>query len=106
MIIGVVNDEIEAMLTVRVQGESGLHAEISAQIDTGFSGALILAEHHIHALNLISDGVREATLADGQVVILDTYPGTVSWDGEDFDVEILSTTDVPLVGIELLRGFP
>jgi predicted aspartyl protease len=47
MITGVVNDEIEAMLTVRVRSDGGLHAEISAQIDTGFSGALILPAHDI-----------------------------------------------------------
>jgi clan AA aspartic protease len=105
MITGLVNDELEVMLTVAVHGDDGQGKNIPVQLDTGFSGALILPEILIKEIGLVSDGVREAALADGQVIVLATYRGTVIWDGAETHVEILASTDVPLVGMELLRGF-
>jgi clan AA aspartic protease len=93
------------MLTVAVHGDDGQGENISVQIDTGFSGVLILPEIFINEIGLASDGVREATLADGQVIVLATYRGTVIWDGAETHVEILASTDVPLIGMGLLRGF-
>jgi len=105
MMTGTVNDEMDAMLTLTLQGDSGLEADVEAILDTGFSGALMLPTEIIESLRLHSDGVREAMLADGEMVVLDTYAGSVIWDSEAIDIEILATTAQALVGMELLRGY-
>lgn len=105
MIAGIVNDALDAVVTLTVQGDNGLTADVAAVLDTGFSGALILPIALIESLHLESDGVREATTADGKIVVLDTYRGSVIWDSVEIDIEILATTNEPLLGMELLRGF-
>jgi clan AA aspartic protease len=105
MIAGVVNDQLEVIFNVAVRSNAGRSINVSAQFDTGFSGALILPDTSINALGLQSDGAREATLADGRVVILGAYRGAVIWDGREVDVQILGPGDVPLLGMDLFRGF-
>ncbi len=105
MITGTVNDAMDALLALTIRSEAGLEADVVAVIDTGFSGALMLPTALIESLQLDSDGVREATMADGEIVVLDTYAGSMIWDSASVDIEILATTGEALVGMELLRGF-
>ncbi len=105
MITGFVNDAMDAIVTLTVRGDNGLEGDVTAVLDTGFSGALVLPTTLIESLHLESDGVREATMANGEIVVLDTYRGSVIWDSLSVDIEILATTDDPLLGMELLRGF-
>ncbi len=72
MISGAVNVAMHAIVALTVRGETGPDVDVHAVLDTGFSGVLMLPIELVETLRLASDGVREATLADGEIVVLDT----------------------------------
>lgn len=67
MITGVVNEWAEARILVRVGGTDGEYQEISAIVDTGFTGALTLSPEKIQELRLDWIGSQEGTLGDGSI---------------------------------------
>jgi clan AA aspartic protease len=105
MITGSVNEALDAVVRVTIRDETGRHASVDAVVDTGFSAALMLPAHVIAELALESDGVREATMADGEIVVLESFRASVDWDIDEVNIEILGTIGEPLVGMELLQGF-
>ena len=65
MIEGVVNANMEAVVTLTLRGETGQEREIEAVIDTGFNGFLTLPPTLAVELGLPFASIGLATLADG-----------------------------------------
>ena len=65
MIEGVVNANLEAVVTIPLQGPSGQTQEVDAVIDTGFNGYLALPPTLVADLGLPVVGEADAVLADG-----------------------------------------
>jgi clan AA aspartic protease len=103
---GVVTAQREAVLRLVVLGTGGRQAEIEAILDTGFTGHLTLPRTVIDELAPRWQGVREAVLADGRRVALETFRARVIWDGATREVQVLASqgSDAP-VGMALLWGY-
>ena len=104
MMQGVVNQSCEAILSIVVQNDTKTKFT-EAVIDTGFSGFLTLPSHIILELGLTWKGRDIATLGDGTSCIFDVYIADVIWDGEYVRIDINESETVPLIGMQLLRGY-
>ena len=102
MIEGVVNANMEAVVTLTLRGETGEEREIEAVIDTGFNGFLTLPPTLAVELGLPFASMGLATLADGSEAAFDVYDATVLWDGQEKYVESGAVGVDPLVGMSLL----
>ncbi|MEL6606211.1 MAG: clan AA aspartic protease [Cyanobacteria bacterium J06614_10] len=104
MMQGVVNQSCEAVLPVVVKSNTTTQL-VDAIIDTGFSGFLTLPSNIINTLSLNWKGRNVATLGDGASCIFDVYIATVIWDGQYQKIDINESATVPLIGMQLLRGY-
>ena len=104
MIEGVVNANLETVLTLTLRGETGHEREIEALIDTGFNGFLTLPPALVTEPGLPFASIGRATLADGSEAAFDVYDATVLWDGQPIYVESGAAGVHPLVGMSLLDG--
>lgn len=104
MITGIVTDECEAVIRLRVRGPSGREREIEAVIDTGFNGWISLPVALISALDLPWRRRGLALLADGSESVFDMYDATLIWDGRPRRVAVDAANTAPLVGMALLDG--
>ena len=104
MIEGVVNANLEAVVTLPLQDPSGRTREVEAVVDTGFNGYLTLPPMLMEDLELPVVGDGEAVLADGSEAAFDVYGVTVLWDGQPMYVETGAVGVDPLVGMALLDG--
>ena len=104
MIEGVVNANLEAVVTLPLQDPSGRTREFEAVVDTGFNGYLTLPTLLMEDLELPVVGDGEAVLADGSEAVFDVYGVTVLWDGQPIYVETGAVGVDPLVGMALLDG--
>lgn len=104
MMQGVVNQSCEAILPIVVMNNATTQL-IDAIIDTGFSGFLTLPSHIITTLGLSWKGRDAATLGDGSSCIFDVYIAIVIWDGQYRTIDINESETVPLIGMQLLRGY-
>jgi clan AA aspartic protease len=104
MITGMVNADLEAILSLIVFGSGGQRQQIEAIIDTGFSGFLTLPPALIGTLGLAWLGRELGVLADGTAAIFDVYGGTVEWESTLRTVEVESSDTEPLLGTALLEG--
>lgn len=104
MISGAVDAELQAAIRLIVLGERGRQREVTAVIDTGYSGSLSLAPDVVATLDLPFSRRGRAILADGSQIVFDVYQATVIWDA----VRRPTTVDVvdadPLIGMALLAG--
>jgi clan AA aspartic protease len=102
MIVGSVNDQREAVVSLRLIGASGSELETQFVIDTGFSGMLTLPLDVIKSLGLVAVSEGVAVLADGvsnKVVYytVDIDLGGESHSGMDIGEECY-------LGMQLLEG--
>lgn len=104
MMQGFVNQSCEAVLPIVVKNES-ITQLTDAVIDTGFSGFLTLPADIIAVLDLTWKGRDVTTLGDGTSCIFDVCIATVIWDGQYRKVDINESETVPLIGMQLLRGY-
>lgn len=104
MILGRVNDHGEPVVPIRVRARDGVDWEVSAVIDTGFSGYLTLPPELIAELDLPFANRRVLTLPDRQTHEFDAYGTIVVWDGEERGIVALSSRGPATIGIALLRG--
>jgi clan AA aspartic protease len=104
MIRGTVNAKLEAFVTLHVLGPNDHSLKVEAEVDTGFSGYLVLDKLAIEALALRRFGVNEGTLADGSRTRFETYTATLDWHGAVRPVIVVSSDGGSLVGMSLLRG--
>ena len=104
MMHGSVNQSCEATLSIVVKHNNQTQL-VNAVIDTGFSGFLTLPTDVISALNLTWKGRDVATLGDGTSCIFEVYIAIVIWDGQYRTIDINESETVPLIGMQLLRGY-
>jgi len=104
VIEGFVNANLEAVITLPVQGPAGQTREVEAVIDTGFNGYLTLPPILAADLGLPVVGDAEAVLTDGSEAAFDVYGATVLWDGEARYIEAGAVGIGPLAGMRLLDG--
>ncbi len=104
MIVGTVNTNYEALISLVVRGPTSGWRTIDAVINTGFSGFLTLPSSIIAPLSLIWRGEAQAILGDGRRHQFDVFSATVEWDGQERHVEVDVAETSPLVGMGLLAG--
>jgi clan AA aspartic protease len=77
--------------------------ELSAIIDTGYNGEVILSENKIQEMGLEFLGTIDTELADGRIVELDLFRGRIKWFGRIQEVAVgASRSDDTLLGTLLL----
>ena len=104
MIVGVVNEQLEATINLIVVGPDGRSREVIAVIDTGYNGSLTLPIEITSILSLPQGASREVTLGDASRRIFDYYNAEVVWESNTRRVRILCVEGDPLIGTQLLEG--
>jgi clan AA aspartic protease len=104
MMQGRVNQRCEATLAIAVRNNEKTQM-IDTVIDTGFSGFLTLPSDMITSLGFSWEGRDVATLGDGTFCTFEVYIGLVIWDGQYREIYINESETVPLIGMQLLRGY-
>jgi clan AA aspartic protease len=105
VISGQVDAHREPRIQVTVRGPTGQQVDLSAVVDTGFTGWLTLPPALIGTLALPKTGHGRATLADGRAILFEIFDVTVVWDGTAVAVAAEAADTDPLVGMLLLDGF-
>lgn len=80
------------------------HRKITAVIDTGYSGCLMLPPYLIRALRLRAIGRRTCILADGTNAEMRVFQDEVFWNRRYVSVQVDEMDATPLIGMELLRA--
>jgi clan AA aspartic protease len=88
VIVGHVNSDREAIVSLVVQGLHGQAREIEAVVDTGFTGLLTLPPDLIAELGLPLRAQGRAVLGDGREVTFDIFKADVIWDGRAYPVDV------------------
>jgi len=106
VLIGKVDDFGRALVSLPIRPEASAQAtEVSAWIDTAFTGELVIPRRIIQSLGLSKSASVLAGLADGTKVVLDCYSCTIDWFGTQRAVEVVENDGaLPLLGIGLLRS--
>ena len=104
MMQGRVNQKCEATLSIAIRNNETTQM-VDAVIDTGFSGFLTLPSDTISTLGLSWEGRDVATLGDGTFCTFEVYIGLVIWDGQYREIYINESETLPLIGMQLLRGY-
>ena len=105
MIQGFVNDDLEAIITLKIGNNNDTVYEQSAIIDTGFNGWLSLPPYIINQLELPWKRRGRATLGDGSECIFDVYQATIIWDEKLLIIPIDEAESEPLLGMSLMKGY-
>ena len=100
--MGIVNARLEAVVSLRVRGPSGVETNIEAIVDSGFTASLTLPEDLVIALNLLRQTGGIARLGDGSVRRYEVCAAEVEWDGIWRSIMVSILGDQPLVGMGLL----
>jgi clan AA aspartic protease len=83
--------------------EDNVTVTVSAWIDTGFTGELVLPQELIELLDLEPSGTTGAVLADGSRIAMQTYSCQIDWFGETQQIQVVANQGrFPLLGIGLL----
>ena len=102
--IGRVDAAGRALIDIRIA--STLDAEpitLSAWIDTGFTGDLVLPQGTIDDLSLSPSGTVGAVLADGSQVTMQVYSCSILWFDKWRRLEVVANQGTnPLLGVGLL----
>ena len=104
MIIGHVNSDREAIVSLVVQGSQGRTRQVEAVVDTGFTGLLTLPPEIIAELDLPLRAQGRAVLGDGREITFDMFKAHVIWDGRTHRIDVDAADTVPLVGMGLLEN--
>lgn len=104
--IGTVDEAGRALVSVRIRPVvGGDPAEVLVWIDTAVDGELVLPTTEVSRLGLTQSAAVKATLADGSVVVLETYGCLIDWFGVERPIEAIANSGrFPLAGIVLLRA--
>ena len=86
---------------------------LTSLIDTGFSGFLTLPSSTIghrrryanESLDLIWKGRDLATVGDGTSCIFEVYIAVIIWNWQYGTIDINESETMPLIGMQLLRGY-
>lgn len=102
MIRGVVNDNREGIIRLRVRGPAGTVLEVDAIVDSGFVSSLTLPITTVSALDLVRQSGSSGVLADGSIRQFDVYHADVEWDGAWRTVLVSALGNEPLLGMRLM----
>lgn len=103
--IGEVNANKEATLSLRLLGANGQELEIKTVIDTGFNGFLTLPQQLIEQLGYPYISRGYVILADGRLQEIDIYEAQIKWDSMLISVETDVAETEPLIGMALFYGY-
>lgn len=104
MIRGAVNTRLEAIVTLRVRGPTGIEVDVDTVADSGSSTALTLPPAVVALLALARHSSGGATLADGSNRQFDVHVAEVNWDGAWQPVIVYAVGSEALLGMGLLAG--
>ena len=96
--------QLIAMYPIYIEGPTGKSDVYVAQIDTGFSGQLILSKAIREELELEFQRRIDAKFANLEVEAVAQFQATVFWDNDWRQISVLESGDRPLIGMDLLRG--
>ena len=105
MILGVVNNNCEAIIKVAVGRIGSPKITVDAVIDTGFTSFLSLPLSIITDLGLPWHYRDVGILGDGSEVVFELHKASAIWDGQNQIVDVAASDADPLVGMGLLYGF-
>ena len=94
----------QARVTAIISNVAGEEAEISAVIDTGFMGALLLPRSLAQHLDLPQIDQEMLKMADGSLVRFAVHEAVITWQEEERIVAAHVSDGDILIGIELLLG--
>ena len=103
--VGVVQSDLEAVISIALIGPSGRHQVVETVIDTGYNGFLTLPYGVIELLELPWTDLHRVTLADGSSPICDVYEGRIAWDDQTRLIEVEAAETQPLLGMEMMEGY-
>jgi len=103
-VIGSVDEDLRALIDVEVSAQrGGEKVPLRVWIDTAFNGGLVIPRHQIDELGLSKTSSTEATLADGNVVELETFGCYLEWFGKSYRTQVIANDgQLPLLGTMLL----
>lgn len=105
MIMGQINADREAVISLVLRSASREEVTIEAVIGTGFSDYLTIPKSLVASLKIPFREAVEFTLADGNSVAFETYALTVIWNGRERSILVLASEGGPLAGMSLLYGY-
>ena len=104
MITGRVNSDLEAVIGIAVQDDSGEFHRFQCVIDTGFNGFLAMPSDIIQELGLVFRQNRATHLVGSVDIYLPVYLGIVDWHEELLEVSVVGTEQDFLVGASMLEN--
>ena len=104
MIVGIVDPLRRCLVTLEIHGPSGRQETVEFQVDTGFSGSILLPLEVVKRLGLPETEGITMRLADGSRVGVPRYIVQVVWDGVGKTVALPASGRQPLLGTGLLDG--
>ncbi len=104
MIVGIYNEsKSQVTVDLTIFGTNGESTELTATIDTGFTGFLMLPERIARELHLRPLQDVEIELADGSAAWLQQYDAEIEWDSRRRSIPVYASRGEPLIGMKLLR---
>lgn len=103
MIRGAVNARREAIVPLRLRGPGGIELDVSALIDTGYTGSLTLSSATIATLGLSLHSFSSAQMADGSTRQFEIFAAELLWDGTWRNVLVSSIGMESLIGMRILE---
>ena len=101
---GVVNDALEAVVSLSLMGHDGAYEILDFIVDSGLTEEMILPQYVIDQLGLLLyDSIVIAT-GDGMARYVDRYTARLLWHGMSREVHAASMGTESLIGMALLRG--
>ena len=103
---GQVDRSDRALIALKIRPTLAAHSiELTAWIDTAFTGELVVPRSFIDELGLPQSSAVMAGLADGTEAVLDTFSCIVEWFDEERFIEVIeSDGQFALLGVGLLQG--
>ena len=102
MIVGTVQPNGDAVISVRLKGPGAATMQLSVVVDTGFNDSLALPPDIITSLALPFREEGTYTLADGAVAVSRIFTGQIEWFGSWRRILVVEMGGGPLLGMSLL----
>ena len=101
---GWVDESLRALLEISVNSAKSQDLQpITVWIDTAFNGFLVFPRSMIDDLGFQQEAATEAVLADGSLVILESFVASIEWFGKTIHAQVIANDGkLPLLGTELL----